>query len=315
MSHPAPHLALVGPTASGKSSVALRVAGSLGDVEIVSVDSMQVYRGMDIGTATPSAAERARVPHHLLDVADPSEEWSVVRFREAVRAAVADIESRGRRALLTGGTGLYFRAVIDPLSFPPEDRAVRARLEQEAAEPGGPDRLWAELVGADPQAASRIDPGNERRIVRALEVVRLTGRPFSSFGPGLTEYGEPVFRVDVHGIRLPAEALARRIAARLDAMMGAGFVEEVRRLLDRPPGGLSRTARQAIGYRELADHLEGHTSLEEAVAAARVRTVQFARRQLKWFERDPRIRWHDVENPDDTVPLLLEAWSPCPASA
>ncbi|HVM39437.1 MAG TPA: tRNA (adenosine(37)-N6)-dimethylallyltransferase MiaA [Acidimicrobiia bacterium] len=308
------HLALVGPTASGKSALALAVAEAVGDAEIVSVDSMQVYRGMDVGTAKPSPAERARVPHHLVDVIDPWEEWNVVRFRDAVRDAVADIEGRGRRAILVGGTGLYVRAVVDPLEFPGEDRALRATIEAEADE-HGLAALYETLVAVDPLAASRIDPLNRRRLVRALEVVRLTGRPFSSFGPGLTEYGEPVVPVEIVGLRVDADELAARIARRLQVMRAAGLADEVRRLL-ADTRGLSRTARQAIGYKEIAEFVEGRTSEGEAFETAEVRTRSFARRQRKWFERDPRIRWIDAspENPADALPAVLEVWSPCRAS-
>ncbi|MBI2169225.1 MAG: tRNA (adenosine(37)-N6)-dimethylallyltransferase MiaA [Actinobacteria bacterium] len=303
----------MGPTASGKSSLALAAARVLGDVEIVSVDSMQVYRGMDIGTAKPTAEERAEITHHCIDLADPAEEWTVVRFRDAVRDAIGHVEGRGRRALLVGGTGLYFRAVVDPLEFPGEDRAIRDAVERE----GSTEALYAQLIEVDPRAAARIEPGNRRRVVRALEVMRLTGRAFSSFGPGLDEYGEPVFPVRVVGARWPRGILAERISARLTGMRERGLVDEVRRLL---PQGLSRTARQAIGYAEVIDHLEGRCTLDEAFAQAERRTRRFARRQLKWFERDPRVSWLDLggtrsENSEDTLGELLEAWSACPASA
>ena len=179
------HLALVGPTASGKSALALGAAHALADVEIVSLDSMQVYRGLDIGTAKSTAAERTAVPHHVVDVADPKEEWSAVRHQAAARAAVADIAARGKRALLVGGTGLYVQAVVDDLRFPQEDPDLRAELEAWTAEPGGVAAAYDELRTRDPVAAGKIDPHNARRIVRALEVIRLTGQPFSSFGPGV----------------------------------------------------------------------------------------------------------------------------------
>jgi len=296
-----PHLALVGPTASGKSSLALAAARVLGDVEIVSIDSMQVYRGLDIGTAKPSVAERAMIPHHLVDVADPGDEWSVARFQSAARAAVADIERRGRRALLVGGTGLYVQAVVDPLTFPPEDRDVRAELEAATDTPEGLADAHAELKKLDPVAAAGMEPGNRRRITRALEVIRITGRPFSSFGAGLARYGTPCFSVRMAGVWLPRPALAARIVARVTAMRDAGFVEEVRGL--RARGELSRTARQAIGYREVLAHLEGREpSLEVALDAVATRTRAFARRQRMWFRRDPRIDWFAA--PADSRPLL-----------
>jgi tRNA dimethylallyltransferase len=298
-----PHLAIVGPTASGKSALALEVACALGDVELVSVDSMQVYRRLDIGTAKPSASERAAVPHHLIDVAEPTDEWSVVRFQAAARAAVADIDARGKRALLVGGTGLYVQAVIDPLTFPPEDPAVRAAILART------DDLYDELVARDPVAASAIEPGNTRRIARALEVIEVTGRPFSSFGTGIQTYGDTVFPVRVAGVWLPRDVLNARIAARVAAMRDAGLVDEVRAL--RARGELSRTAAQAIGYREVLDHLDDpESSLDEVFDAIVVRTRQFARRQRMWFRRDPRITWFGtVDNPCAVLPALLASWS------
>jgi tRNA dimethylallyltransferase len=298
-----PHLAIVGPTASGKSALALEVAHACGDVELVSVDSMQVYRGLDIGTAKPTPAQRAAVPHHLIDVADPCDEWSVARFQHEARAAVADIEARGKRALLVGGTGLYVQAVIDPLTFPPEDRAVRDAILARTDDP------YAELVRLDPDAAGAIEPGNTRRIARALEVIAITGRPFSSFGAGLHTYGATVFPVHIVGLWLPRDALNARIAARVTAMRHAGLVDEVRALRER--GALSRTAAQAIGYREVLDHVEGHeASVDVAFDATVARTRRFARRQRMWFRRDPRITWFGAtRNPGSVLPALLASWS------
>jgi tRNA dimethylallyltransferase len=303
------HLALVGPTASGKSDLALAAAHALGDVEFVSVDSMQVYRGLDIGTAKPTARQRAAVPHHLIDVAEPSEDWSVARFQVAARDAVADIEARGKRALLVGGTGLYLQAIVDPLTFPPEDRSLRAEFEAEVATPEGLARAYTELARIDPVAAARIEPGNSRRIVRALEVIRLTGEPFSSFGPGMQAYGTTVFPVSIVGVTLPPDVLARRIEQRFAAMRDAGLVDEVRGLVAHGP--LSRTARQAIGYKEVLAHLDGsEPSLDAALDQAVARTKRFARRQVRWFRRDPRITWLEVgENPCEALPSLLALWS------
>jgi len=306
------HLALVGPTASGKSSLALHFASTNNDVEIVSMDSMQVYRGMDVGTAKATPEERAEVPHHLIDVADPDEEWSVARFQAEARAAVADIEARGKRALLVGGTGLYVQAVVDPMTFPPEDRELRAEIEAEVAAPGGQEFLYAELQQLDPEAAARIEPGNTRRVVRALEVIRLTGKPFSSFGPGIQEYGATVFPVRMVGVWLPRDALDTRIRARVEAMVRDGFVDEVTALRDRE-GGLSRTAAQAIGYQEVLAHLAGECTLDEALTTMATRTRQFARRQRMWFRRDPRISWIAgagglAGNPQVLAPVLLAEW-------
>lgn len=290
---------LVGPTASGKSALALEVARRLGDVELVSADSMQVYRGMDVGTAKPTEAERAEIPHHLLDVAEPGEDFSVARFQAVAAVAIAGIEGRGHRALVVGGTGLYVQAVVDGLTMPGEWPALKAQLE---GRPAG--ELYRRLVEADPVAASRIEPGNVRRLVRALEVTLGSGRPFSSFGPGLGVY--PPTRFRLAGIWLPRQVLAERIAARYRAQLEGGFLDEVRRLKD----AMSRTARQALGYKELLDHLAGGCTLDEAVEKAVSRTREFARRQRAWFRRDPRITWLGTSrNPVDLLPVLLGDWS------
>ena len=307
---PPRHLALVGPTATGKSALALHAARALGDVEIVSVDSMQVYRGMDIGTAKPSPAERAEVPHHLVDVADPCEDFSVARFQQAARAAVADIEGRGRRALLVGGTGLYYQAVVDGLSLPGENLPLRRELDARAADDAGLSGLYAQLARLDPVAAGRIEPRNRRRVVRALEVTLTAGRPFSSFGPGLFQAaGPPVLDVAAVAVWLPRAVSARRIAGRFAGMAAAGLVDEVRRLA-AGPGGLSRTARQAIGYKEVLDHLAGDVSLDAALQKAVDRTRALARRQRMWFRRDPRLTWLGAaDNPLAVLPALLATWS------
>jgi tRNA dimethylallyltransferase len=299
------HLAIVGPTAAGKSALAHDLAVRAGDVEIVSVDSMQVYRGMDIGTAKPTPAQRAEVRHHLLDLVDPDEDYSLARFQAAARAALADIEARGRRALLVGGTGLYLRAVIDDLELPGQHPEARAEVEAEA----DTAVLHRRLEALDPVAAGRMEATNRRRVVRALEVTLGSGRPFSSYGPGLDAY--PATDIAQVGLRLDPAALDARIEARVAAMLDAGLVAEVRALADRR-AGLSRTARQALGYRELLDHRAGLTTLEEAVAEIVSRTRRFARRQVRWFRRDPRIRWVDVGQNglvlDDEV---LGDWSGC----
>ena len=296
------HLALVGPTASGKSALAVEVARRCPDVELVSVDSMQVYRGMDVGTAKPTLLERAKVPVHLLDVADPSEEFSVAQFQRAAASVLEAIEERGHRALLVGGTGLYVRAVVDGLAVPPEWPSVRAELEAE------PDTvaLHRRLAAHDPLAASRMEPRNRRRVVRALEVVVGSGRPFSSFGPGLDAH--PPTRFRLAGVWLPRPVVADRIRARLAGMLAAGLVDEVRALAGRP-GGLSRTAAQALGYREVLHHLAGDCTLEDAVDEAARRTRAFARRQRMWFRRDPRVAWYGTaENPVAVLPALLGDW-------
>ena len=269
---------------------------------------MQVYRGLDIGTAKPTADERARVPHHLVDVADPSEDWSVARFQAEARVAVAEVEERGHRALLVGGTGLYVRAVVDDLRFPGEAPEVRVRLEAVAAMPGGLATLYADLVTRDPVAAARMEPTNLRRIVRAHEVMEITGQPFSASGAGLARFAETVFPVRMLGIWLPPAVLDARIRARADRMYETGLLEEVRSLTAPDGPGLSRTAAQAIGYREaLALLADTDADVAAARAATALRTRQFARRQVRWFRRDPRITWWGTAaNPDALAPALLE---------
>ncbi len=301
------HLALVGPTASGKSELALEIASRLGDVEIVSVDAMQVYRGLDIGTAKPTAEDRARVAHHMIDVADADEEWSVARFQSAARAAVADIASRGRRALLVGGTGLYVQAVVDDLRFPATDAGVRADLEAQVATPDGLGAAYAELRAGDPAAAARTEPGNARRIVRALEVLRSTGETFSGSGDGVAGFGPTVFPVRMVGVWLPRDRVSARIAARVTAMIDGGLVREVEQV--GSGRGLSRTAAQAIGYREVAEHLAARITLDDARQAMVRRTRALARRQRMWFRRDPRITWHATpDNPCTLMPTILGCW-------
>jgi tRNA dimethylallyltransferase len=304
---PGPMLALVGPTASGKTEASIELAGRLG-AEIIAVDSMAVYRGMNVGTAKPSLEQRAAVPHHLIDVADPTEPFSVARFQALAQGAVGTIRSRGRRPLLVGGSGLYFRAVVDDLVFPGTDPVTRAGLEWEAALLG-PARMHARLVDADAAAAAKIEPGNVRRTVRALEVAALTGRPFSHFSEAWERY--PVGRVRAAGIRLAPAILGARIEARVHQMIDQeGLVDEVRGLVAR---GLERflTSSQAIGYLEVAEHLRGKLSLEEAAHRTFRRTKAMARRQMAWFQRDPRITWFEagadgaIERADDLERYLL----------
>jgi tRNA dimethylallyltransferase len=262
------------------------VARSLGDVEIVSVDSMQVYRGLDIGTDKPTPEQRAEVRHHLLDLVDPDDEFSVADFQRAASAALADIAARGKRAVLVGGTGLYVRAVIDDLELPGQYPGTRASIEAE------PDTgaLHARLAALDPVAAARTTTSNRRRIVRALEVTIGSGRPFSSFGPGLESY--PATVVHQVAIDVPISELDLRIESRVRAMIDGGLLDEVRALQGRQ---LSRTAAVALGYRELLEHLAGTRTLDDAVAETVRRTRRLARRQVRWFRRDPRIVWTTPE--------------------
>jgi tRNA dimethylallyltransferase len=267
----------------------------LGDAEIVSVDSMQVYRRMDIGTGKATPAERSSVPHHLLDIVEPSEDFSVAWFQAEASSVLDDLADRRRRAILVGGTGLYHRAVIDGLDIPGEYPAVRHQLEAEI-EGGVPvASLHRRLADLDPDAAGRTEPTNARRIVRALEVTLGARRPFSSFGPGLEEY--PPSDHLLVGLHVDRSTMRPLIERRVHQMMDAGFLDEVRSLLAEPDG-LSRTARQALGYRELVAHLTEGTPLADAVAETVVRTRQFAVRQDRWFRRDPRIEWHEAPSGD-----------------
>jgi len=298
--------ALLGVTASGKSETALRLARRRGDIEIVSVDSMCVYRGLDIGTSKPSRAQQGEVPHHLLDLVEPDEEFTVRQFQEAARRALEDIAARGHHALLVGGTGLYLRAVVDDLRFPGLYPAVRAALESELGEGRAEvPELHARLAVLDPLAAARMEPSNQRRVVRALEVTLGSGRPFSTFGPGLEAY--PPSPVTMVGLAVPTEEVDRRIAERFNRWLEEGLLEEVRALAARP-GGISRTARQALGYRELLAHVEEGAPLDACITEAVRRTRAFARRQASWFRRDPRITWTEPgESPTDLLDASLAA--------
>jgi len=262
---------------------------------------MQIYRGMDIGTAKPSAADQADVPHHLIDLAEPDDEFAVTQFQKAARVVLDQIEERGHRPLVVAGTGLYFQAIVDRLNPPGRYPEVRAGLEAE------PDTaaLHRRLSAVDPLAATRMLPTNRRRVIRALEVTMGSGRPFSTFGPGLRTYAPTRFRIA--GLWLPRQVVGGRIEARFAAMLAAGLVDEVRTLLAK---GMSRTARQALGYREVLTHLEEGVALDAAAGEAVRRTRAFARRQRMWWRRDPRIGWFGAaENPLAVLPALLGDWS------
>lgn len=285
----APPLCILGPTASGKSGVAMAVARVLENIELVSIDSMQVYRDMNIGTAKPTSAEQAEVPHHLIDLSDAADDFAVSMFQDEWRRVAADIAHRGATPILVGGTGLYLRSVIDALELPGRYPDVRAALDARVDELPA---LYDELVQLDPLAASRMDPNNDRRLLRALEVTVGSGRPFSSFGPGMEDYPTVPFRL--LGLRLDRDRMIERINARYDVQMAQGFLDEVRSLVERERP-IGKTARQALGYRELLAHIEDDVALDDALETARVRTRRFARRQMKWFLRDPRIEWIDID--------------------
>lgn len=284
-------VAVVGPTAAGKSALSLALAHGL-DGEVVNADSMQLYRGMDIGTAKLTPAERAGVPHHVLDIWDVTEPASVAEYQRLARAAIEDIAARGRTPLLVGGSGLYVRAALEEFEFPGTDPDLRARLEEELAAVG-PAPLYERLRAADPAAARRILPSNGRRIVRALEVIALTGRPFPAELPEPRPYYDAVYL----GVDLDTAALDDRIARRVDAMWAAGLVDEVRGL---EAVGLrrGRTASRALGYQQVLRFLAGEWTEAQARDETVRATRRFARRQRSWFRRDPRIRWLDAARPD-----------------
>lgn len=290
-------IVLVGPTASGKSALALALARRLIEdgrsAEIVNADSMLVYRGMDIGTAKPTAAELAAVPHHLVDIYDIGQTATVAEFQRLARAAIADCRSRGVMPIVVGGSALYIRAIVDDFQFPGTDPQVRAELEAEL-ERSGPEALHRRLAETDPDAAAVIEPRNGRRIVRALEVIALTGRPFQA---SLPEHAAVLPEVRMIGLDVDRPTLDRRIADRVAAMWRQGFVDEVRRLAAR---GLrdGLTASRALGYRQVLAYLDGETDEAQAMADTVTATRKFARRQDSWFRKDPRIAWLPYDAPD-----------------
>ena len=289
-----PPVAIVGSTATGKTELALRLAEVIGPVEVVSMDSMQVYRGMDIGTAKATADEQAQVPHHMIDLVDPSDTYDLSSFQAESLRAIADIEARGVTALAVGGTGLYVQAVIDELRIPGQYPEARAEIEADHDTEG----LHARLAELDPTAASRMEPSNRRRIIRALEVTIGSGQPFSSYGPGVNAY--PPNRFRQVGLQVERDELDRRIVARYQRQLDAGLLDEIRGLRSAP-GAMSHTAAQALGYKEFLAHLDGRESLDDALELAINRTRRFGRRQQRWFRRDPRITWFDATNPESLI--------------
>jgi tRNA dimethylallyltransferase len=282
-------LAIVGPTASGKTRMAVEVAIALRErdvaPEIVSCDSMGVYRGLDIAADKPAQDDRRGIPHHLFDVVEPSEEMTAVRYRDVARRTIAEIGERGGVPMLVGGSGLWFRAVVDDLEFAPTSEDLRRRLE--TADTG---ELYARLQRADPERAAAIDPRNARRVVRAVEILELTGRPASELRTSWGRRCGP-YELSVCGITWDRAELFERGAERVRRELGAGLVEEVRRVAKQ---GLSRTARQALGAKEMLDHLEGRATLEDATTTLVRNTKNFIRRQLSWFRADPRVEWWNV---------------------
>jgi len=296
-------IAVVGPTAAGKSDLGVDLALAL-DGEVINADSMQLYRGMDIGTAKLTPEERRGVPHHLLDIWDVTEAANVADYQRLARAEIERLHAAGRVPILVGGSGLYVRAAIDQLEFPGTDAAVRARLEEEL-DMRGPGALHARLAAVDPQAAHAILPSNGRRIVRALEVIEITGRPFTANLPG----HESVYDTVQIGVDVPRPVLDERITGRVDRMWEAGLVAEVRALEER---GLreGRTASRALGYQQVLAAFAGECTEEQARAETVRATKRFARRQDSWFRRDPRVHWlggRGTELTDQVLTLLQEA--------
>jgi tRNA dimethylallyltransferase len=293
---------VLGPTASGKSDVAMAAATTVPNVHIIAADAMQVYRRMDIGTAKPTEDDQTRVVHYCVDVAEPSERYSVARFAEDVAAARKKISKADASELIVGGTGLYVTALVDGLSMPGDYPKIRTQLEANR----DTEALYEQLSELDPEAVKKIDPNNRRRMIRALEVCLGSGKTFSSFGEGIGAY-PPVDTVQI-GIKWRREALRERIALRVHKMIEAGLVDEVRGVLNEPKG-ISDTARQALGYKEIIEHIERRWTLEEAIDATILRTQQFAVRQERWYRRDPRIQWVEVQNDPiaEVAPLVVAA--------
>ena len=280
----------------------MTAATTVPNVHIIAADAMQVYRRMDIGTAKPTEDDQTRVVHYCVDVAEPSERYSVARFAEDVAAARKKISKADASELIVGGTGLYVTALVDGLSMPGDYPKIRTQLEANR----DTEALYEQLSELDPEAVKKIDPNNRRRMIRALEVCLGSGKTFSSFGEGIGAY-PPVDTVQI-GIKWPREALRERIALRVHKMIEAGLVDEVRGVLNEPKG-ISDTARQALGYKEIIEHIERRWTLEEAIDATILRTQQFAVRQERWYRRDPRIQWVEVQNDPiaEVAPLVVAA--------
>lgn len=294
---------LTGPTASGKTSLSIRLAKEH-HCEIVCMDSMQIYRGMDIGTAKPTAAEMDGVPHHMLDVADPTEPFSVARYQKMAEEAIAGIHRRGHRALLVGGTGLYLRALRHPMAMGmvTGDEELRRKLEAQAEQTDGRSTLHAKLQEIDPETAARLHVNDVRRVVRALEVYELTGIPFSK--QPQVEVKSP-FCYRVVSLTMDREKLYQRIEQRVDTMMADGLVDEVRRLLDNGVPADAQ-AMKAIGYKEIVPYLMGEYSLEKAVYELKLGTRHYAKRQLTWMRREEDVLWVDSLQPD--AYQQMETW-------
>lgn len=299
-----PIIVIAGPTASGKSACAVRLCERIGG-EVVSADSMQIYRGMDVGTAKPDAAERRGIVHHLIDVAEPSEKWSAAEYRDRAAPVIDDVHERGLRAVLCGGTGLYINAVTRPMSFCAEGESdVRAELLGIAEADGGRERLHAMLRAVDPESANRLHANDVRRVARALEVHMLTGRTMTEISRADAAREGP-YAVRMFGLRWPRERLIARIDERVEQMVARGLIDEVRALMDRSPGC---TAMQALGYKEIAAALRGDMGMDEAIAQIKLGTRQYAKRQMSWFRHDERVHWLDADGrtADELVDQIIK---------
>ena len=286
-----PLICIVGPTAVGKTEIAIQLAQHLG-AEIVSLDSRQIYREMDIGTAKPTSDQQRAVPHHLIDCVDVDQTFSVAEYQRLADIAIAEIRGRGKRTMAVGGAGLYFRGIIDGLfDGPGADAEIRAKFQREADEHGNAF-LHERLGRCDPDAANRVHPNNLVRVIRALEVYELTGKPISALQQQW-QINEPRYSLRAFGLNMPREVLYQRIEDRVDQMVEVGLIEEVKRLLDQ---GYPRNciAMQSFGYKELIDHLDGKRTLDEAISLLKQNTRRFAKRQLTWFRNDSRIEWLDT---------------------
>ena len=293
---------ILGPTASGKSDVAMAAAATATNVHIIAADAIQVYRRMNIGSAKPTIADQLAVVHHGIDLCEPSERYTVARYVDDMHVAREKIAEAGATELVVGGTGLYVTALVDGLNLPGEWPDIRAELEAESST----ERLFSRLQQLDIEATAKMEPNNRRRIIRALEVCIGSGRKFSSFGDGVANFAETTTRQI--GIQWNRDVLRRRIAERVHRMIAAGLVDEVANLLNEAEG-ISPTARQGLGYKEMIEHIEGRWTLDEAIAATILRTQQFAVRQERWFRRDPRIEWVEVQTDpiSEVTPRLREA--------
>lgn len=278
-------LVIVGPTASGKTNLGIKLAKKFSG-EIISADSRQIYRGLDIGTAKPTLQERQAIPHHLIDIRNPNQPYTVAQYKKDCLKAVRQILKRNKLPIIVGGTGLYIKAVVDNLTIPrvKANPLLRDELEQELQNKGL-KFLYEELIKLDPEAAYIVDPRNPRRVIRALEIALNTKKPFSE----TRRHGKPLFDFLQIGIAMPKEKLRERINKRIDVMIKEGLVDEVKSLIKKYPAGMQ--AFEAIGYREIIDHLQGKTSLEEAIGIMKKNTWRFAKRQMTWFRKDKRIYW------------------------